>query len=196
MHRGTGRVGERAAGLSSTGPRPGVCCLNGLWISEAWVSTPRISVSSGVTDPAGRRRGGKHVTIPLAPRTPRAIDLAISEREHGPILLGTAGQRLDGPATASTATPHTSCPPWSPAPPDNPPRRYPPGAAIPGGQHRCAVRRTGHYRAGRSRTSLGVSGCGCVEVSGSAATVITSRTRSVPRVPAGSRGWASPGANT
>jgi hypothetical protein len=33
--------------------------------------------------------------MPLAPRTARAIDLAISEREHGPILLGAAGQRLD-----------------------------------------------------------------------------------------------------
>jgi site-specific recombinase XerD len=33
--------------------------------------------------------------MPLAPRTARAVDLAISEREHGPILLGAAGQRLD-----------------------------------------------------------------------------------------------------
>ena len=31
------------------------------------------------------RKGGKVVTIPLAPRTARAIDLAISERCEGPI---------------------------------------------------------------------------------------------------------------
>jgi integrase/recombinase XerD len=32
------------------------------------------------------RKGGKVVTIPLAPRTARAIDLAIGERCEGPIL--------------------------------------------------------------------------------------------------------------
>jgi len=31
-------------------------------------------------------KGGKVVTIPLAPRTARAIDLAIGERCEGPIL--------------------------------------------------------------------------------------------------------------
>jgi hypothetical protein len=41
------------------------------------------------------RKGGKQVTIPLAPRTARAIDLAIGERERGPILVGPTGQRLD-----------------------------------------------------------------------------------------------------
>ncbi len=41
------------------------------------------------------RKGGKQVTIPLAPRTARAIDLGVGEREHGPILLGAHGQRLD-----------------------------------------------------------------------------------------------------
>jgi integrase/recombinase XerD len=32
------------------------------------------------------RKGGKIVTIPLAPRTARAIDLAIGERLDGPIF--------------------------------------------------------------------------------------------------------------
>ncbi|GAC1595835.1 MAG: hypothetical protein NVS3B21_19220 [Acidimicrobiales bacterium] len=44
------------------------------------------------------RKGGKIVTIPLAPRTPRtarAIDLAIGERMEGPIFLGPDGHRLD-----------------------------------------------------------------------------------------------------
>jgi len=34
------------------------------------------------------RKGGKIVTIPLAPRTAMAIDLAIGERPDGPIFLG------------------------------------------------------------------------------------------------------------
>jgi len=39
------------------------------------------------------------VTIPLAPRTARAIDLAIGERTSGPVFLATDGQRLDRHAT-------------------------------------------------------------------------------------------------
>ena len=41
------------------------------------------------------RKGGKIVTVPLAPRTARAIDLAIGERIEGPIFLGHDRQRLD-----------------------------------------------------------------------------------------------------
>ena len=41
------------------------------------------------------RKGGKVVTIPLAPRTARAIDLAIGERCEGPIFLTADGRRLD-----------------------------------------------------------------------------------------------------
>jgi hypothetical protein len=41
------------------------------------------------------RKGGKVVTIPLAPRTARAIDLAIGERCAGPAFLATDGRRLD-----------------------------------------------------------------------------------------------------
>ena len=41
------------------------------------------------------RKGGKVVTIPLAPRTARAIDLAIGERIEGPIFLTADGRRLD-----------------------------------------------------------------------------------------------------
>jgi len=35
------------------------------------------------------------VTIPLAPRTARAIDLAIGERSGGPVFLAADGRRLD-----------------------------------------------------------------------------------------------------
>ncbi|MGB6453096.1 MAG: tyrosine-type recombinase/integrase [Streptosporangiaceae bacterium] len=41
------------------------------------------------------RKGGKVVTIPLAPRTARAIDLAIGERCAGPVFLRPDGRRLD-----------------------------------------------------------------------------------------------------
>jgi len=41
------------------------------------------------------RKGGKVVTIRLAPRTARAIDLAIGERTEGPIFLAADGRRHD-----------------------------------------------------------------------------------------------------
>ena len=40
-------------------------------------------------------KGGKVATIPLAPRTAPAIDLAVSEHLEGPIFFGPDGQRLD-----------------------------------------------------------------------------------------------------
>jgi hypothetical protein len=41
------------------------------------------------------RKGGKVVTIPLAPRTARAIDLAVGERSDAPVFLTADGRRLD-----------------------------------------------------------------------------------------------------
>ena len=41
------------------------------------------------------RKGGKTVTMPLAPRTARAIDLVIGERFEGTILYGNDGGLLD-----------------------------------------------------------------------------------------------------
>ena len=41
------------------------------------------------------RKGGKVVSLPLAPRTARAIDLAIGERTSGPVFLAPDGRRLD-----------------------------------------------------------------------------------------------------
>src|SRR5690348_5816099 len=41
------------------------------------------------------RKGGKVVTIPLVPRTARAIDLAVGERGDGPLFLAADGRRLD-----------------------------------------------------------------------------------------------------
>jgi len=41
------------------------------------------------------RKGGNVVTIALAPRTARTIDLASGKRCHGPILQAADGRRLD-----------------------------------------------------------------------------------------------------
>jgi integrase len=171
-----------AAGLSSNRDHAlaSLLALNGLGISEALdADIEHLNVERGHRTLRIVRKGGKQVTIPLAPRTARAIDLAVGEWEHGPILIGAHGQRLDRyaatrivkrlakaagiakrisphslrhsfitppstpvcrcvtyrtrhrmptharrcattvPATASTGTPRTSCPPSSPAPPDS-----------------------------------------------------------------------------
>jgi len=44
---------------------------------------------------AATRKGGKKAVIYLAPRTARAIDLAIGERAEGPIFHTTSEERLD-----------------------------------------------------------------------------------------------------
>jgi hypothetical protein len=56
------------------------------------------------------RKGGKVVTIPLAPRTARAIDLATGERCDGPIFLpmtggGWTGTEPGGSSARSPAAP-------------------------------------------------------------------------------------------
>ena len=46
------------------------------------------------------------VTVPLAPRTARAIDLAIGERTEGPVFVARDGRRWTGtPPGGSSATP-------------------------------------------------------------------------------------------
>jgi len=66
------------------------------------------------------RKGGKHVIVPLAPRTARALDLYLGERSSGPIFLATTGAawtapaRMElssgwprGPTSASRSCPHS-----------------------------------------------------------------------------------------
>jgi integrase len=50
---------------------------------------------SAAPDVDDHPQGGKVGTIPLAPRTARAIDLAIGERTGGPVFLAADGRRLD-----------------------------------------------------------------------------------------------------
>jgi integrase/recombinase XerD len=86
------------AGLSS--PRDhalvSLLALNGLRVSEAvGVSIEALGMERGHRTLTVLRKGGKLVTMPLAPRVARAIDLAIGERLDGPIFVDGEGERLD-----------------------------------------------------------------------------------------------------
>ena len=93
--------------------------LNGLRVSEA-TGIEHLGLERGHRTLTITRKGGKIVTIPLAPRTARAIDLAIGERTGGPVFLAADGRRLDRHGAgrivrrtarragiAKTVTPHT-----------------------------------------------------------------------------------------
>jgi site-specific recombinase XerD len=70
--------------------------LNGLRVSEATgANIEALGLERGHRTLMIHRKGAKIVTIPLAPRTARAIDLAVGERREGPIFLANNGERLD-----------------------------------------------------------------------------------------------------
>ena len=70
--------------------------LNGLRVPEAvGADIQALGVERGHRTLVVTRKGGKVVTVPLAPRTARAIDLAIGERSEGPVFLRGDAQRLD-----------------------------------------------------------------------------------------------------
>ena len=70
--------------------------LNGLRVCEATgADIEHLGLERGHRTLTITRKGGKVVTIPLAPRTARAIDLAIGERAGGPAFLAADGRRLD-----------------------------------------------------------------------------------------------------
>jgi integrase len=69
--------------------------LNGLRVSEATgADIEHLGLERGHRTLTITRKGGKVVTIPLAPRTARAIDLAVGERTEGPVFLAADGRRL------------------------------------------------------------------------------------------------------
>ena len=73
-----------------------ILALNGLRVSEATgADIEKLGLERGHRTLTIQRKGGKIVTIPLAPRTARAIDLAVGERCEGPIFLANDGTRLD-----------------------------------------------------------------------------------------------------
>jgi integrase/recombinase XerD len=70
--------------------------LNGLRVSEATgADIEHLGLERGDRTLTITCKGGKVVTIPLAPRTARAIDLAVGERTGGPVFLAADGRRLD-----------------------------------------------------------------------------------------------------
>jgi hypothetical protein len=70
--------------------------LNGLRVSEATgADIEQLGLERGHRTLTITRKGGKVVTVPLAPRTARAIDLAIGVRTDGPVFLAGDGRRLD-----------------------------------------------------------------------------------------------------
>ena len=87
-----------AAGLGSPAEHAliSLLALNGLRVSEAaGADIENLGTARGHRTLVITRKGGKVVTIPLAPRTARAIDLAVGERSEGPVFLAGDGLRLD-----------------------------------------------------------------------------------------------------
>jgi integrase/recombinase XerD len=87
-----------AAGLGAAAEHAliSLLALNGLRVSEATgASIEALGLERGHRTLTITRKGGKVVTIPLAPRTARAIDLAVGERCEGPVFLAADGRRLD-----------------------------------------------------------------------------------------------------
>jgi site-specific recombinase XerD len=92
-----------AAGLGSPQEHGllSLLALNGLRVSEAiGANIEQLGLERGHRTLTILRKGGKVVTIPLAPRTARAVDLAIGERSEGPIFRTVDGTRLDRHAAA------------------------------------------------------------------------------------------------
>jgi integrase/recombinase XerD len=87
-----------AAGLGSPAEHAliSLLALNGLRVSEATgADIEHLGLERGHRTLTITRKGGKVVTIPLAPRTARAIDMAIGERTDGAVFLAADGRRLD-----------------------------------------------------------------------------------------------------
>ncbi len=111
-----------AAGLGAPAEHAliSLLALNGLRVSEALgADIEALGLERGHRTLTVLRKGGKVVTVPLAPRTARAVDLAIGERLAGPISkvtgdasryrAGEGGLRaLSAPVPYSTVEgPHT-----------------------------------------------------------------------------------------
>jgi integrase/recombinase XerD len=70
--------------------------LNRLRVSEAiGANIDSLWLERGIAPSRVLRTGGKLLTMPLAPRVARAVDLAVGERVEGPIFLGSNGERVD-----------------------------------------------------------------------------------------------------
>ena len=75
--------------------------LNGLRVSEALgADVADLGLQRGHRTLFVSRKGNKTATIPLAPRTARAVDLAVGDRHAGPIFCDPDGRRLNRHAAA------------------------------------------------------------------------------------------------
>jgi integrase/recombinase XerD len=86
-----------AAGLGTAAEHAlvSLVALNGLRVSQATgADIEALGTERGHRTLVITRKGGKVVTIPLARRTARAIDLAVGERCKGPVFLAADGRRL------------------------------------------------------------------------------------------------------
>jgi integrase/recombinase XerD len=133
-----------AAGLGAPNEHAliSLLAINGLRISEALgADIDALGLERGHRTLTVLRKGGKIVTIPLAPRTARTIDLATGERLDGPIFLRPDGQRMDRHCASRIVRPR------------RPPRR---GAQADRPAHPAA--RVHHRRPRRRRATSGRSG--------------------------------------
>jgi integrase/recombinase XerD len=92
-----------AAGISSPLEHAlaSLLALNGLRVSEALgADVTDLGVQRGHRTLFVSRKGNKTATVPLAPRTARAVDLAVGDRQAGPIFCDPRGCRLDRHAAA------------------------------------------------------------------------------------------------
>src|ERR1035438_4040819 len=84
--------------------------LNGLRVSEATgADIEALGLERGRRTLMIVRKGGKVVTIPLAPRTARAVDLAVGERCEGPILPGCSRRPHQASSARSCCSVRTRC---------------------------------------------------------------------------------------
>ena len=86
------------AGISGARDHALACllALNGLRVSEVLdADVDDLGLERGHHTLRVRRKGGKTVIVPLAPRTARTVYLAIGERTNGPIFVTGTGTRMN-----------------------------------------------------------------------------------------------------
>lgn len=77
--------------------------LNGLRVSEALgAQVADLTTERGHRVLKITRKGGRHQTIPLAPRVAEAVDTLLAGRTSGPIFATSTGKALDRPAVWRT----------------------------------------------------------------------------------------------
>ncbi|HEX6521862.1 MAG TPA: hypothetical protein VF070_17930 [Streptosporangiaceae bacterium] len=88
-------IGDRKRAISDIS----LLALNGLRVPEVTgAGIGHLGMERGHRTLTVTRKGGKVVIIPLAPRTARAIDLAIGDRTGGPLFVTADGAGWTGTA--------------------------------------------------------------------------------------------------